>query len=196
MNLATQADVELVLQQPIAGAEAVAAVEFALLSASAAVRNYTRQLLHRVVGDVLTLDGRRGRLMFLPELPVIAVSTVVEDGETLVPGRDWELAEHGILVRHGRDWRPGYGNLRVTYTHGYDPIPDMITVVTARAASRLYQAGLRAAEAGGVFGVASKSLGDFSVSFVAEGNAEGAAGASGARLLLMSEKDMLNEYRI
>jgi hypothetical protein len=71
--------------------------------------------------------------------------------------------------------------------------------VCVRAASRGYQAGLRAADSEGVLGVASKALGDFSVSYASEaggGAGEGVMGASAARMLLLSEKDMLNRYRI
>jgi len=67
--------------------------------------------------------------------------------------------------------------------------------VCTRAAARAYQAGLRSADADGIPGVASKSLGDFSVSFAGEG-AEGVMGASAARMLLLSEKDILDRYRM
>jgi hypothetical protein len=70
--------------------------------------------------------------------------------------------------------------------------------VCTRAAARAYQAGLKAADADGIPGVASKSLGDFSVSFTGEaggGVSEGVMGASASRMLLLSEKDMLDRYR-
>jgi len=47
-------------------------------------------------------------------------------------------------------------------------------------------------------GVASKGLGDYSVSFASEaggGVGEGLMGVSGARMLLLSEKDILDRYR-
>ena len=67
----------------------------------------------------------------------------------------------------------------------------------ARAAARAYQAGLRAAEVEGVPGVASKSLGDYSVSYAGEGGGAGESvlGASAAPILLRSEKELLNRYR-
>jgi len=46
--------------------------------------------------------------------------------------------------------------------------------------------------------VAAKSLGDYAVSFASEvggGVGEGLMGVSGARMLLLSEKDILNKYR-
>lgn len=199
-NLATVTDVELVLQQEIVGDEKIAAAEFALLSVSAAVRNYCRQKIDRVTDDVVVLDSvSRGRLLYLPELPVISVSDVAENGVALaVTGHYQLLQPSGGLYRVGRPWYYGLQTIAVTYTHGYAVIPDDIMAVTARAASRLYQAGLRAAETGGVPGVVSKSLGDFAVTFGSGDTSasEGVMGASAARLLLLSEKDLLNKYRL
>lgn len=198
-SLATVADLELVLQQSIEGEARLAAAEFGLMAVSAAVRNYTGQYLSRVVADIITLDCRGGPLLFLPELPVISVSSVVENGVALVVTTDYKLIANGILVRRPAWWR-WYADIQaitVTYTHGFDPIPDDIVAVVARAASRLYQAGLRAEDTEGILGVASKSLGDFSVSYAAEaGAAEGMMGASGARLLTLSEKELLNLYKL
>jgi len=67
-----------------------------------------------------------------------------------------------------------------------------------RAASRAYQMGLKTAAQDGVPGLQALSLGDYSVTYASEasgGVGEGVMGASGARMLLMSEKDMLNKYR-
>lgn len=195
-NLARVIDMELVLQQLIVGGEKLAAADFALLTASAAVRGYCRQRLDLVEDDEIVLDSAGGRLIMLPELPVVSVSEVVENGEELVLVDDYELMRFGILHRTARPWYIGIGAVAITYTHGYAVIPDLIRAVTARAASRLYQAGLRAAETAGVPGVVSKTLGDFSVTFGAESAAEGTMGASGARVLLLSEQDLLNEFRV
>lgn len=196
-NLAQIVDIELVILRPIVDADEVASAQFALAVVSGAVRNYCRQRLDLVLGDTVTLDGPGGPLLFLPELPVISVASVEVDGDPLTVSDDYKLAGHGVLVRQGRyRWGPGVQNVQVTYSHGYSLIPDVITGVVARAASRLFQAGLRAEETAGVLGIASKSLGDFSVSYTAEGVAEGSMGASGARVLSLSEKDLLNDYRL
>lgn len=196
-NFATVAQVELVIQQPIVGADKIAAAEFALLTVSAAIRNYCHQQIDLVADDAIVLDAlSRSGLIFLPEMPVVAVSEVVENGVPLVVADDYLLLASGGLYRVRRPWYFGLQTLAVTYTHGYDPIPDDIMTVTARAASRLYQAGLRAAESAGVPGVVSKTLGDFSVTFGGESMVEGTMGASGARVLLLSEKDLLNRYRL
>jgi len=160
------------------------------------IKGYCHQQIERVTDDVYTFDVRPGRWnLILPDLPVISVSSVIEDGELLVIDDDYKLALYGQLIRVGRRWASGVQIVAVTYTHGYETIPADIVDVATRAASRAYQAGLKAADAEGVPGVQAKSLGDFSVTFGAEG-AEGVMGASAARALLLSEKDILNRYRM
>lgn len=195
---ATVQDVEDFLQVEI-GSEQESAVERALREATAAIRNYCRQRLSLVTDETITLDCAGGSRIFLPELPVIAVSGVVENGKTLTVGVDYRLGQHGILHRAGRPWTAGVQVVAITYSHGYSDLPDDIVAVCTRAAARAFQAGLRASESGAVPGVASKTLGDFSVSFQSEGGGgvgEGVLGASAARFLLMSEKDILDRYRI
>jgi hypothetical protein len=199
-SFATLADVADFLQVEISEPGQVASVEAALQAATAAIRSYCRQEISLITDETITLDSSGGTRIFLPELPVISVSQVVEDGETLTAGTDYKLGQHGILHRLGRKWSAGIQNITVTYSHGYATIPDDIVAVCTRAASRAYQAGLRASDAGGVLGVASRQLGDFSVSYTAEtvggGVGEGVMGASSARMLLMSEKDLLDRYRV
>lgn len=196
-SLAKVVDMELVLMRPITDADEVASAQFALAVVSQAVRNYCNQQLDLVLGDTITLLSPGGKFIFLPELPVISVATVREAGTLLTVTTDYVLAEYGVLARQGRRvWSTTSPGVVVTYSHGYATIPDDIVGVVARAASRLFQAGLRAEETAGVLGIASKSLGDYSVSYTAEGAAEGSMGASGARILAMSEKDLLNRYRI
>lgn len=200
-NFAEVGDVANFLQLEISTDVQLAACHRALVGATAAIKNYTKQEIERVEDDEITLDVQPHRTrLFLPELPVIEVSAVVEDEDELTVTDDWKLGQHGILHRAGgRCWAAGVQIVTVTYTHGYANIPDDIVDVCTRAAARVYQAGLKAAEAEGVPGVASKSLGDFSVSFAAEGGGgagEGVLGASAARLLLMSEKEILDNYRV
>jgi hypothetical protein len=123
---------------------------------------------------------------------------LIEDGTMLTVTDDYRLGQHGILYRVGNVWPEGVQIVTVTYTHGYNTLPADVVGVCTRAAARAYQAGLRAAELEGVLGVTALTLGDYSVSFGAEsggGVSEGTLGASAARMLLLSEKDILNRYR-
>lgn len=199
VDFATVSDIAAFLQVEISTAAQIAAAERALEEASAAIRNYCRQYLERVDDETITLDGGGGTRIFLPELPVLEVSAVTEDGTTLTAGSEYKLGQHGILHRMGQAWASGIQNIVLTYSHGYAVIPDDIVAVCVRAASRAYQAGLRASDSDGISGVASKSLGDFSVAYQSEGGGgigEGVLGASAARFLLMSEKDLLDRYRL
>lgn len=199
MLFCTVQDIEDFLQIDVDEPAAMRAID----EATEAIRNYCKQHIDLVEDDAYNFDVLTSRQtkLFLPELPVIEVSAVVEDGETLTEGsdEDYQLGLHGILYRIGDYWASGVQIVTVTYTHGYEAIPEDVQGVCTRAAARAYQAGLRASEGEGVPGIASKSLGDFSVTFGAEtggGVSEGILGASAARLLLLSEKDILDRYRI
>jgi len=200
-NFCTVQDVENFLQITITGADKVASVVRAITEATEAIRNYCHQHIDEVVDDIVTLDCAGGTRVFLPELPVTQVAEVIEDEEALVVEDDYLLGQFGILHRVDQDWAMGIQIVTIVYTHGYDAydsLPDDIVAVCTRAASRAYQAGLKAAETAGVPGVSAMSLGDYSVSYASEaggGVGEGLMGASGARMLLLSEKDILNRYR-
>jgi len=195
-NLATVADVENILIRSITDADEIASVEFALATSSNAIRDYIEQYIEQVDDEAITLNGpTNSTTILLPEIPVISVASVTEDDELLVVDDDYKIDGDGVLHRVGaRCWSQGIQNIEIVYSHGYATIPDTIVGVCARAASRLFQAGLRSQENEAIPGIASKSLGDFSVSYTTEG-AEGALGVSAAYILLMSEKLALDKYR-
>jgi len=193
--------VENLLQIEITSAAQIASCERAIGEATEAIRNYCHQYIELVTDDEITLDCAGGTKLFLPELPVVSVAEVIEDDETLTVDDDYKLGQHGILHRVSCDWEAGIQIITVTYTHGYDAydsLPDDIVAVATRAAARVFQVGLRASDTDGVPGVSAKSLGDYSVSYASEvggGVGEGLMGVSGARMLLLSEKDILDRYR-
>jgi len=193
--------VENLLQIEITSAAQIAACQRAIGEATEAIRNYCHQHIELVTDDEITLDCAGGTKLFLPELPVISVAEVLEDEETLTVDDDYKLGQWGILHRVDSDWAVGIQIITITYTHGYDAydaLPDDIVAVATRAAARVFQVGLRAADTEGVPGVSAKALGDYSVSYASEvggGVGEGLMGVSGARMLLLSEKDILDRYR-
>lgn len=193
-------DVENFLQVTIADAKRYGVLR-AIAAVTEEIQNYTRQQIEYKADDEVTLDVEAGRTkIMLPELPVISVSKVVEDGDELTAGsdEDYQLGQYGILHRVNGEWEAGIQILVVTYTHGYSTIPDDIRDVAARAVARAYQAGLKAAEVEGLTGVQALSLGDYSVQFGSEqagGTGDSSLGASAAPMLLRSEKEMLHKYR-
>ena len=169
----------------------------AIEEATEVIKNYCHQEIERV-SETITIDCAGGTRIHLPELPVTAVTKVVVDGVELTASVDYKLGQHGILYRVDGYWTAGIQNVVITYTHGYAVIPEDIVGVCTRSASRVYQAGLRSKEHDGVVGIASLTLGDYSVSYGSEfggGVSEGVLGVSAARVLLLSEKDILNRYR-
>lgn len=168
----------------------------AIAEATAVIQNYCNQKIERVSNDPIFLDGTGSTKLFLPELPVNEIASVEVDGTLLDPAY-YALAENGVLWRKYGVWTPGARNIKITYTHGYENIPEEIRGVCYRSAARLYQARLKATKVDFVGDVKSVSVGDYSISF---GGGDGAGGegqgdVSAARTLLMSEKDILNKYR-
>lgn len=197
-NFATVEDVEKILLIEISDADAIASVEFHLAAATEAIQIHVEQWIEWVEDDSILLDSRGTYKLNVPELPVTEISEVTEDGDVLVADDDYKLNQYSVLIRIGQRWSEGIQNIGLTYSHGFDPIPDIIKSICARAASRGYQAALKSAEDEGIPGIASKSLGDFSVSYGGEGGStgDGTLGASAARVLLLSEKDILDKFKI
>ena len=198
MGYCTVADVAAFLQVSIAAdnASCLAAIE----DATAAIEEHCEQTLELVEDEEITLDvGERQTKLFLPCFPVTEVSEVEEDGTVLTVDDNYKLGSHGILHRVSDYWYPGVQTVKVTYSHGYATIPQIVKTVCARAAGRAYQAGLRAAAVAGAAGVQGQTLGAYSVTFGSEvggGSSEGGTlGASAAPILLPSERRYLDRYK-
>jgi len=191
----------LLLQVEISEPDQVASAERAIQEATNAIREYCRQWLHPVTDATVTFDVLTPRYnLLLPQLPVVAITSVLENGVTLTAPDDYTVTQDGQLLRHGGGrWTRGAGAVVVSYSYGYATLPEIIGDIATRAACRVFQAGLRTAQTEAVPGVNAQTLGDFSVTFGAEsygGVSEGVMGVSAARMLLLSEKDMLNAYRL
>lgn len=153
-GLVTQADVEAALGRPIADAALLARL---IREASAALRDQLGMPLSPVSGDVVTLDSNGAQVILLPNWPVLAVTSVVIDGQTASVS-DYEWSAVGALRRCG-GWPVGYRKVVVTYDHGYNPLPASIVSSVAAAIARRYDA-LSPAGAGPVQGGAFTSLDD------------------------------------
>lgn len=103
--LCTLEKLSKVMRLPIGTIDEDAATE-AIDGAGELIREETGQALDYVLDDVVQLRSTGGRLILLPELPVIEVSLV----RIRVPGRDWVTltADTDYEVELGRDgmlWR-------------------------------------------------------------------------------------------
>ncbi|MEW1803204.1 hypothetical protein ACIGO7_35310 [Streptomyces virginiae] len=133
--LATAADLAAATQRSDLNAESA---DLALASASAIIRNWTRQAITRVEDDVVTLRVLTERELILPQRPVVSVSQVRVNGLVL---QDWVLSGDRLIRTGG--WRrlpgtttyPDPGLVEVTYTHGWDEVPDEVRAVCLDLAS-------------------------------------------------------------
>lgn len=104
-NLATLEELAATLRLPLDTIDEDAG-EAALAGASALIREEIGQSLDLIVDDVVQLRSTGGRLLLLPELPVLDVALV----RIRVPGRDWIELTDGThyeveLGREGMLWR-------------------------------------------------------------------------------------------
>lgn len=113
------------------------AATLALNVASGAVRRYCGWSISAETKTGELVDGTGRRSVWLPTLRLTAVSDVTEGGVALVDGTDYVWTREGRLYRAGL-WRNVPRNIQVTYTHGFDTVPDDVQGVTLSAAGRIY----------------------------------------------------------
>lgn len=158
-----------------------ASADLALASASAVIRRWTRQSITRVVDDVATLRVVDCDELVLPQRPVESVAEVKVNALVL---NDWVLSGDRLLRTGGWHHLPGTsaypdpGLVQVTYTHGWDEIPDEVRAVCLDlAASTLSNPSMLRQEA----------IDDYTRTFAAE--SLGLGGLSDAH------KELLGDFR-
>lgn len=135
---------------------------------SDAIRATLQQDIDQVVDDVVILTPEHDlRVAFLPQLPVTEVSLVEQGSNTT---NDWRVLDpanyhwsaSGVLTRRGpgarwwSDWSDHCYDLRVTYTHGYEVVPDALVAVAIAVAARMYENPI---------GATAEAIGGYSVSY-------------------------------
>lgn len=159
-----------------------------LLDASARVRREAGGQLITKQTTTVRLPVRRGQID-LPQYPVVAVTAVKNDAGSDITVQ-WSAPSSWIYVGSVDrfDLEPFYGSqygnqyLNVTYTHGYDPIPDEIV-------------GLVCQMAGRAFGVSPESAAVTSETLGAYSYAIGGAAAAGGFGMLRDEIVVARGYR-
>lgn len=89
--------------------------------------------------------GMSREKMILSRRPIVSVTSIVEDGETLA-GSDYEIdASSGILTRLEDDepacW--SWSKVVVVYVAGWATVPDDIKLAASKLASEIYTVGTR-----------------------------------------------------
>lgn len=203
MALATTEDLEARLGRPLT-AEEQARAEALLADATALVQGYTRQTFEFVPDDVITLRPV-GTLCRLPQRPVTAVTLVVAlsgvdtiPDLTMPPGLwTWDgIDKVNILPVTSDTWvtlpEIWYTDLaetvntyRITYSHGYNPVPaDVVAVVCAMVMRILLSPSP-------VEGLVQERIGQYSYGL------QQSTGAPGSSVRLTpDDKSTLDRYRI
>ncbi|MET9550537.1 hypothetical protein ABZY36_35330 [Streptomyces sp. NPDC006627] len=156
--LATVADLATALGRtftPVQEAQAQALLE----QASSVVRAYLRlDITRATTTDTFTMRRadpalhRRGGTITLPQRPVVDIASVLING---VATHDWWQEGNEVLVRSWSWEQPPAAHrpprVTVSYTHGWDPVPDDIRAVVLQAANRalVNPSQLRAETVGG-----------------------------------------------
>lgn len=182
--LATLADIVQRLGRDLTAAEAIR-VEALSRDASASVRNYMRQDISAATSTVrLRVRGTKVRL---PQRPVTAVTTVANVNGGPIMFSAWEGFDTITISSNLLDtfaWEPfryGIAAVDVTYTHGWDPVPDDIVGVVCSIVLRAL--GREPVDAG----ITSESIAGYSYQL-------GSAAAAGGFGMLQAEKDVLDTY--
>ncbi len=135
-NLATATELRLFLEVDDAVLPDDRA-DLILTVVSGLVRDEAHQLFDQVETDEVDLDGTGTDVLLLPELPVAAVASVLEDGSALVDGTDYDWSTNGVLRRLNGQWIRRARYYTVTYTHGYAAPPDGLKGIVLRVAARI-----------------------------------------------------------
>ena len=104
----------------------------ALLAASRRFAGAVRHPVRLVEADESVLDGNGTATLLLPAAPVTAVSLVEVAGVALTAD-EYAWSADGLLERES-GWPRARRNVRVIWSHGYDPVPGMVADAVATAA--------------------------------------------------------------
>jgi len=141
-------------------AKETATASQALDHASEVIRGYTQQTLDLVTNDPLTLYSLGEPKLFIPQLPIVSVASVVENGTTLPTADYYVEKENGLLYKKYGFWYPftwgDPGTVVITYTHGFATIPQDIKNVCEVLAGGMMTNPV---------GVSQESLGTYSATY-------------------------------
>lgn len=150
-----------------------------LAAAEAIVRKYCGWHVAPVIIEDLVLDGTGTGSLFIKSLRVVGIHSAEVDGTVLDP-ETLEWSEAGY-VRTSGVWPDKLRAVKLTVEHGFDEVPDVVSVIRSIAA--------RASAS--PTGVVREQAGAVSIGFSMV-----APGVSGGVVLMDHERRMLDKYRI
>jgi hypothetical protein len=97
-----------------------------VLAAESVIRDYCGWHIAPAISETLTLDGSGTYRMFLPTLRIKTITSIVDDGRTLLP-TDFEWSEKlGIVEKSRMPWTGKRRGVVIVLVHGYDNCPASI----------------------------------------------------------------------
>lgn len=102
--------------------------------ATGMVQHAARQRFELVTDDEIGLMPTGTRLLLLPELPVVDITSVNAVGS--LDEESYTFTRSGLLYHNTGRWNTV---TTVVYTHGYDPIPDDVAAMVVDIAARAWQ---------------------------------------------------------
>lgn len=126
--------------------------------ASAWVRAYCGWHIYPSQDDTVTVNTAGGQLLLLPTLYMTALGPVIltADSSTVDPTTLSWSQNGSVAYKPCQDvwpqpcWPVGLSTVTVTFTHGYDEVPDAIKAVTVAIAKRMLSqlSGVQSEQAG------------------------------------------------
>jgi hypothetical protein len=150
MALSAVSDVEKVLGVDLSSSDETNVTNVFIPAADAAIENYVGYSLNYEASIAETIDGNADDSIYLKRIPIVSVTSIVEDGVTLTEGNDEDYVVYkqlGLVKRTGLQYWSAQRlqNIVVTYVAGYSDsegtaqdIPEDLKFISARVAGRLF----------------------------------------------------------
>jgi len=152
MALSTVTEVKSVIGVDMSSTDETAITNVFIPAADAAIKNYVGYELEYNSAVVDTFDGNNHEELFTTVAPIVSITSLTEDGDTLTEGNEEHFVVYkklGVIKRVGFK---GFSDIKlrnivVTYSAGYsdteasaEDIPLDIKFISARAAGKLFMA--------------------------------------------------------
>ncbi|MSR31565.1 MAG: hypothetical protein EXR99_08680 [Gemmataceae bacterium] len=135
-NLVSAIRVKAVIAQAAFSTAEEALVASLCAVVSSLVRSFTQRELDAGIYEEW-VSGSGGKRLLVRHYPIVAVASVFPRGSGVeISGYEVERSR-GILWRNA-NWSKGERNLRVTYTAGFDPLPEDLVEACAQWAAALF----------------------------------------------------------
>lgn len=152
--------------------------------ALAAARHYCGWHIAPAQTVELTVDGPGGKLLVLPTLSVRSIAAISERGEPIDLGDITWSANGRVVKRSAAPWTDEFRGITVTFTHGFDHLPDLEAVILAAIDRGGFASSV---ESGGI-----KVIGPFQYDLGGVDSTTSEAGPS----FTPAERTVLDRYRL